>query len=161
MHLNCARSRSHLQASNLLTSLFSVQRPSESGSGITLFGGATHTMHTNFTVTLDGGRAHPPVLHPLPVSESPYIYNVTLYDLQSVQMIPHLLTINLVPLVGFGRSVILFDSALINETVPATSTSSIPTSTSQSTSTAPPTQTSAGSSAGTTTKSRSVLVHTT
>ena len=69
---------------------------------------------------------------------SPLIYNITIYDLQSLPLTTHRLTITLITWSGVGWSEIFFDSAYVNETAPAirststTSTTMTPTSLSSS-----------------------------
>ena len=69
---------------------------------------------------------------------SPLIYNITIYDLQSLPLATHRLTITLTTWSGVGWSEILLDSVYVNETAPAirststTSATMTPTSLSSS-----------------------------
>jgi hypothetical protein len=101
------------------------------GSGITVYG-VLLPGPTNFTVTIDDAPAPPPILAPLRAITSPALYNVTLYDIQSLPLSFHMLTLSVVDWTSFTYSMMLFDYAYVNQAPPPTSTSATPASTATS-----------------------------
>lgn len=86
------------------------------GSGITIQG-VLFSGVSNFTVSVDGKEAPaPPESLPIPLSWPP-LYNITLYDIQSLPLASHAMIISIVPW-NNGESEIAFDYAYVNETDP-------------------------------------------
>jgi len=82
--------------------------------------------NTNFTVLLDGKTAPAPNAFPPTYSTTPPIYNVTLYNIQSLPLSFHEMTITFAPW-GGGYSELAFDYAFVNETKPSPPPSPSPT----------------------------------
>lgn len=83
------------------------------GSGITLYG-VMLPSYTNFTVTIDGAAAPPPILAAPTGLRDPAVYNVTLYDIQDLPLSTHSLTLTLVAWIATNWSSIIFDYAVVN-----------------------------------------------
>jgi hypothetical protein len=90
-----------------------------SGTGITLYGVVWGDTYTNFTMAIDGQPAEVSTRSPPPEITSPAIYNITLYDLQSLPYHFHQLTMTLTNSSSSDhRSLLLLDYVYVNETVP-------------------------------------------
>jgi hypothetical protein len=87
------------------------------GSGLTIYGVFWDTV--NFTVTIDEEAAPPPTLYPPLPGDSPLVYNLSFYDVQSLPVSLHLLLMTVVPFSGDTYYNLFFDSAYINTTAPS------------------------------------------
>jgi len=98
------------------------------GSGITIRGVLVpYPGAPNFTVSLDGKVAPAPTLLPSLAEAAPPTYNATLYDIQSLPITSHALTITIVPWQN-ATTTLSFDYAYVNVTTPSPTLSSAPTS---------------------------------
>jgi len=86
------------------------------GSGITIYG--IRLGASNFTVSVDGEEAPPPILVPPLLQDSPAIYNVTLYDIQLLTLSPHSFVLYIVGWDIWPNSELFVDYAYVNETDP-------------------------------------------
>jgi hypothetical protein len=100
--------------------------PRLSGSGITLYGVTHGDIVVNFTIMVDGNPAPEPRLIISPDAQDPPIYNITLYNIQSLPLAFHFLVLKLVKYVTpcGCPSILFFDYAYINDTVISSSSNS-------------------------------------
>src|ERR1700683_2855023 len=83
------------------------------GSGITIVG-VRFSGGSNFTVSIDGMADAAPTGTPPLLDTAPPIYNVTLYDIQSLPLSFHNMSITIVPWQN-GESGLSFDYAYVNQ----------------------------------------------
>src|ERR1700683_1026484 len=94
------------------------------GSGITIVG-VRFSGGSNFTVSIDGMADPAPTGTPPLLDTAPPIYNVTLYDIQSLPLSFHGMSITIVPWQN-GASWLSFDYAYVNQTNPSPTPSTSP-----------------------------------